>query len=146
MTERANERVETIEVAEREAGMRLDRWFRVHFPEITHSYLQKLLRSGQVRVDGKSLSGHGASTAAAAANCRHLARQSGQKDGYRDRITMKSRQGGRDRRGHQAQHLRTVAQGNLPPRLAQRAQSASFLTRSLWAVARRRLRPARENR
>jgi 23S rRNA pseudouridine955/2504/2580 synthase len=53
MTERAHERVETIEVAGREAGMRLDRWFRVHFPEITHSYLQKLLRSGQVRVDAK---------------------------------------------------------------------------------------------
>lgn len=53
MTERANERVETIEVGEREGGMRLDRWFRVHFPEITHSYLQKLLRSGQVRVDAK---------------------------------------------------------------------------------------------
>ncbi|HML43608.1 MAG: RluA family pseudouridine synthase [Hyphomicrobium zavarzinii] len=53
MTDRAQERVETIEVTEREAGMRLDRWFRVHFPEITHGYLQKLLRSGQVRVDAK---------------------------------------------------------------------------------------------
>jgi 23S rRNA pseudouridine955/2504/2580 synthase len=53
MTERVNERVETIKVAEREAGMRLDRWFRVHFPEITHGYLQKLLRSGQVRVNAK---------------------------------------------------------------------------------------------
>jgi 23S rRNA pseudouridine955/2504/2580 synthase len=49
----AQERLETIEVAEREAGMRLDRWFRVHFPEITHGYLQKLLRSGQVRVDAR---------------------------------------------------------------------------------------------
>jgi 23S rRNA pseudouridine955/2504/2580 synthase len=45
--------VETIEVAEREAGMRLDRWFRQHFPDVTHGYLQKLLRSGQVRVDSK---------------------------------------------------------------------------------------------
>lgn len=53
MTDRANERVETIEVAEREAGMRLDRWFRTHFPEISHGYLQKLLRSGQVRVDAR---------------------------------------------------------------------------------------------
>jgi len=53
MSDRVSERVETIEVAEREAGMRLDRWFRVHFPEITHGYLQKLLRSGQVRVNGK---------------------------------------------------------------------------------------------
>jgi 23S rRNA pseudouridine955/2504/2580 synthase len=43
--------VETIEVARDEAGMRLDRWFRVHFPDITYGHLQKLLRSGQVRVD-----------------------------------------------------------------------------------------------
>jgi len=48
-----SERVETIEVVEREAGMRLDRWFRQHFPSVTHGYLQKLLRSGQVRVDSK---------------------------------------------------------------------------------------------
>ena len=33
--------------------MRLDRWFRVHFPEVGYSYLQKLLRSGQVRVDSR---------------------------------------------------------------------------------------------
>ncbi|HEX5998213.1 MAG TPA: RluA family pseudouridine synthase [Hyphomicrobiaceae bacterium] len=45
--------VETIEVARDEAGLRLDRWFRVHFPEVGYSYLQKLLRSGQVRVDSK---------------------------------------------------------------------------------------------
>jgi len=45
--------VETIEVARDEAGMRLDRWFRVHFPDITYGHLQKLLRSGQVRVDSK---------------------------------------------------------------------------------------------
>jgi 23S rRNA pseudouridine955/2504/2580 synthase len=45
--------VETIEVERGEAGVRLDRWFRAHFPEVGHSYLQKLLRSGQVRVDSK---------------------------------------------------------------------------------------------
>ncbi len=45
--------VETLEVAETEAGMRLDRWFRVHFPDVGYSYLQKLLRSGQVRVDAR---------------------------------------------------------------------------------------------
>jgi 23S rRNA pseudouridine955/2504/2580 synthase len=45
--------VETIEVARGEGGLRLDRWFRVHFPEVGYSYLQKLLRSGQVRIDGK---------------------------------------------------------------------------------------------
>ncbi len=45
--------VETIEVARGEGGQRLDRWFRVHFPDVGYSYLQKLLRSGQVRIDGK---------------------------------------------------------------------------------------------
>ena len=43
----------TIAVAAREAGMRLDRWFHAHFPAVTHGYLQKLLRTGQVRVDSK---------------------------------------------------------------------------------------------
>ena len=32
--------------------MRLDRWFKAHFPELAFGHLQKLLRSGQVRVDG----------------------------------------------------------------------------------------------
>lgn len=36
-----------------EGGMRLDRWFKKHFPSLPHIKLQKLLRSGQVRVDGK---------------------------------------------------------------------------------------------
>jgi 23S rRNA pseudouridine955/2504/2580 synthase len=35
--------VETIEVARGEGGLRLDRWFRVHFPDVGYSYLQKLL-------------------------------------------------------------------------------------------------------
>jgi 23S rRNA pseudouridine955/2504/2580 synthase len=47
------ERVETIAVRPDEAGLRLDRWFRLHFPAVGYTYLQKLLRSGQVRVDSK---------------------------------------------------------------------------------------------
>jgi 23S rRNA pseudouridine955/2504/2580 synthase len=38
-------------VARDEEGMRLDRWFATHFPQLTFGHLQKLLRSGQVRVD-----------------------------------------------------------------------------------------------
>ena len=45
--------VETIEVARDEGGLRLDRWFRIHFPDVTYGHLQKLLRSGQVRVDSR---------------------------------------------------------------------------------------------
>ncbi len=35
-----------------EDGMRLDRWFGVHFPKVTFGHLQKLIRTGQVRIDG----------------------------------------------------------------------------------------------
>jgi 23S rRNA pseudouridine955/2504/2580 synthase len=44
--------VRTIEVAADEADLRLDRWFRRRFPGLGHGQLQKLLRTGQVRVDG----------------------------------------------------------------------------------------------
>src|SRR6185295_5544823 len=44
--------VETRKVGDDEAGMRLDRWFRSHFPALPFGHLQKLLRTGQVRVDG----------------------------------------------------------------------------------------------
>lgn len=36
-----------------EAGLRLDRWFRRHFPGVPHSRLEKLLRGGRIRVDGR---------------------------------------------------------------------------------------------
>jgi 23S rRNA pseudouridine955/2504/2580 synthase len=48
-----NEPVATIEVKGSEAGVRLDRWFRLHYPEVGYAYLQKLLRTGQVRVDSR---------------------------------------------------------------------------------------------
>lgn len=35
-----------------EAGMRLDRWFKAHFPQVRHGQLEKYLRKGQVRVAG----------------------------------------------------------------------------------------------
>lgn len=38
-------------VARDEDGMRLDRWFATHFPHVTFGHLQKLIRTGQVRVD-----------------------------------------------------------------------------------------------
>lgn len=33
-----------------EEGMRLDRWFKLHYPQVTFAYLNKLTRTGQVRV------------------------------------------------------------------------------------------------
>jgi len=44
--------VETRNVSEDEDGMRLDRWFKTHYAGLPHSRLEKLLRTGQVRVDG----------------------------------------------------------------------------------------------
>lgn len=44
--------VRTITVAPAEAELRLDRWFKRRFPTLAHGRLEKLLRTGQVRVDG----------------------------------------------------------------------------------------------
>lgn len=44
--------VEQITVEAGESGMRLDRWFKTHYPGLGFGHLQKLLRSGQIRVDG----------------------------------------------------------------------------------------------
>ncbi|MGE0716978.1 MAG: RluA family pseudouridine synthase [Alphaproteobacteria bacterium] len=45
--------VQTRTVAAADADQRLDRWFKRHFPQVAHGHLEKLLRTGQVRVDGK---------------------------------------------------------------------------------------------
>lgn len=44
---------ETAYVKKDESGLRLDRWFKRHFPSLGHGPLEKLLRTGQVRIDGK---------------------------------------------------------------------------------------------
>jgi len=46
-------RVQTIAVTVDEADLRLDRWFKRRFPELGHGRLEKLLRTGQVRVEGR---------------------------------------------------------------------------------------------
>ncbi len=45
--------VQNIQVHGDEAGIRLDRWFKRHVPDLGHGRLEKLLRKGQIRVDGK---------------------------------------------------------------------------------------------
>ncbi|MEE8394268.1 MAG: RluA family pseudouridine synthase [Rhodospirillales bacterium] len=50
--------VKSIEVAADEQDIRLDRWFKRHYPELPHARLQKLLRTGQVRIDGKRAKGN----------------------------------------------------------------------------------------
>ncbi|MFD2234596.1 RluA family pseudouridine synthase [Phaeospirillum tilakii] len=44
--------VQTVTVTADEADLRLDRWFKRHFPTVGHGLLEKWLRTGQVRVDG----------------------------------------------------------------------------------------------
>lgn len=44
---------EGVAVTDDEEGLRLDRWFRRHYPALGHGALEKLLRSGQIRIDGK---------------------------------------------------------------------------------------------
>lgn len=45
--------VRNLTISADEADLRLDRWFRRHFPGIRQGRLEKLLRTGQIRVDGK---------------------------------------------------------------------------------------------
>ena len=45
--------VELRTVTEDEAEIRLDRWFRRHFPGLMQSAIQKMCRVGQIRVDGQ---------------------------------------------------------------------------------------------
>lgn len=49
--------VQTITIAEEDAGQRLDRWFKRRFPHIKHGRVEKLLRTGQMRINGKRVKG-----------------------------------------------------------------------------------------
>ncbi|MEL6365815.1 MAG: RluA family pseudouridine synthase [Pseudomonadota bacterium] len=44
--------VRTEQVSAADAGQRLDRWFKRKYPALKHGELEKLLRTGQIRVDG----------------------------------------------------------------------------------------------
>ena len=48
----APKEVRTLHVADGEDGVRLDRWFKRRWPHLNHIQIQKLVRSGQIRVDG----------------------------------------------------------------------------------------------
>ena len=45
--------VQQLAVRAAEAGLRIDKWFKRRYPDLTHGRLQKLARSGQIRLDGK---------------------------------------------------------------------------------------------
>ncbi|MGA1276698.1 MAG: RluA family pseudouridine synthase, partial [Gemmobacter sp.] len=44
--------VQTLTVAEDDAGQRLDRWLRRRFPHLAQGAIEKLCRTGQLRLDG----------------------------------------------------------------------------------------------
>jgi 23S rRNA pseudouridine955/2504/2580 synthase len=51
--------VQQLTVTDDEGDLRLDRWFKRRFPQLGHGRLEKLLRTGQVRVDGaRAKAGH----------------------------------------------------------------------------------------
>lgn len=50
-TEEGGVQLRTVDAED--AEMRLDRWFKRHYPTLAHGRLEKLLRTGQVRVEGK---------------------------------------------------------------------------------------------
>ncbi len=45
--------VQTVAVRDEESGMRLDRFFAARFPGLPHSHIQRIIRKGEVRVNGK---------------------------------------------------------------------------------------------
>src|SRR5262245_9337478 len=45
--------MQTHVIGTEDDGIRLDRWFKRHYPGLPHAMLEKHLRKGQVRVDGK---------------------------------------------------------------------------------------------
>ena len=44
--------VQMLTVSEDEGEQRLDRWFKRRFPQVTQGAVEKMCRTGQVRVDG----------------------------------------------------------------------------------------------
>ncbi|MCH8322167.1 MAG: hypothetical protein IIB64_03720, partial [Proteobacteria bacterium] len=49
--------VSHFRIEEKDAGMRLDRWFKRELPELSFGQLSKLLRTGQIRIGGKRAKG-----------------------------------------------------------------------------------------
>jgi len=53
MAEKPSGNVRTFTVAEDDDGIRLDRWFKRHHPDVSFNLVSRWARTGQLRVDGK---------------------------------------------------------------------------------------------
>ncbi len=50
--------VQNITVEDDDDDIRLDRWFKRHFPDVSFGPLQRMMRKGEVRLDGKRVKGN----------------------------------------------------------------------------------------
>ncbi len=53
MAQPSTENVRTFSVSEDDDGIRLDRWFKRHLPDVSFNTVSRWARTGQLRVDGK---------------------------------------------------------------------------------------------
>src|SRR5262245_57843634 len=49
--------VQTVTVTPDEAGMRVDRFLEAKFPGLSFSHIQRVIRKGELRVDGRRVDG-----------------------------------------------------------------------------------------
>jgi 23S rRNA pseudouridine955/2504/2580 synthase len=50
-------KVQTVAVTADESGMRVDRFLEARFPSLSFSHIQRVIRKGELRVDGKRVDG-----------------------------------------------------------------------------------------
>ena len=79
--------VQTLYVAEDEHDIRLDRWFKRRWPHLTHVQVEKMARSGQIRVDGSRVKPQDRLTAGAAVRVPPLPEANPRKPGDAHELT-----------------------------------------------------------
>ncbi|MEM7570267.1 MAG: RluA family pseudouridine synthase [Pseudomonadota bacterium] len=53
MTVTPSGKVQHVDVSSEDEGIRLDRWFKRHVPQLSFGQVSKMLRKGEIRLDGK---------------------------------------------------------------------------------------------
>ncbi len=79
--------VKILHVALGEEGTRLDRWFKRRWPHLNHIQLNKLFRSGQVRVDGSRAKGDHKLTAGAQVRVPPLPEAAEKREGEKPKLS-----------------------------------------------------------
>lgn len=81
--------VKTLPVAAEEEGIRLDRWIRRRWPHVSHIQVQKLARSGQIRVDGSRARPEDRLAAGSMVRVPPIPEVKAREPGQRDRISSR---------------------------------------------------------